>query len=251
MGFIKHNSNVNSAPAPEKCNLSDAVLLNRNSLLVDYPNLSEIDDPIWEQVIREARIMKIPKNTEVYNESTRCNSFILLLDGNVRVYYPGHDGREITMYRVVPGDLCVLSLMSMLNDRQYNVVAKTEVEVSAMAITEAQFRDVMDKSEQFRNYVMSTLSERLCDLMCLVQDTVFQNLHVRIACALDKMFRCTNSFKINTTHQSLAHEIGTTREVISRILKEFEKEQYIKISRGTIEITSYDDIHRLAHPTFC
>ncbi len=251
MGFIK--SPVESPNAAEQavCNVNDSVLLHRTSLVDKYPYLSKIDDPVWDQVISDARVMNIPRNTEIYNVSSRCENFVLLLEGSVRVYYPAPDGREITMYRITPGDLCVLSLTSMLNNRNYTVVAKTESDVTAMAITETQFREVMDQSEKFRDYVMTTLSERLCDLICLVQDTVFQNLHVRIACVLDKMFRRTNSVHINTTHQSLAHEIGTTREVISRILKEFEKENYIKISRGTIEITSYDDIHRLAHPTFC
>jgi len=211
-----------------------------------YPYLAEIKDPVWEQSIETARKMKIPINFAVYDGGSRCDSFVLLLNGVVRVYYVAPDGREITLYRVSPGDLCVLSLAGLFNNRQYNVIAKTETDVVAMAISEEQFRRSLGQSEKFRDFVLSTLSERLCDLMCLVQDTVFQTIQVRLACLLVRSFAISDNDSLHTTHQSLAHEIGTTREVVSRILKEFEHRKCIKISRGTIDLISFNVLEEFA-----
>ena len=218
-------------------------------LFASYPALADITHPAWDNAILCADEMKIPENHIVYDGHNRCNTFVLLVKGTVRVYHIAPDGREITLYRVTPGDLCVLSLTSLLNNRHYNVLAKTESETMALCISEPSFRDVMGQSEQFRDFVLSTLSERLCDLMFLVQDTVFQTLQVRLACVLVRMFAMADGTRVNTTHQALAQELGTTREVISRILKDFENKQTIKITRGHIEVISFEDLERLAHPT--
>ncbi len=219
---------------------------DKERLFKNYPRLAEIDDPVWNQAVKTAHKMKMPGNYSVYEGFSRCNSFVLLLAGNVRVYYLAPDGREITLYRVSPGDLCVLSLSSLLNGRQYDVIAKTESEVHALGISEADFRHCIGRSEKFRDFVLSTLSDRLCDLMCLVQDTAFQTLQVRLACLLVRLFAMSDSPTLSTTHQSLAHEIGTTREVISRILKEFEHKNCIKISRGVIRLLSFSGLEKLA-----
>jgi len=224
--------------------------LNRSKeLFASYPALAEIEDPSWDKAIQCSDVMDIPANQVVYDGHNRCNTFVLLLKGTVRVYHIAPDGREITLYRVTPGDLCVLSLTSLLNNRYYNVLAKTETATVALCISEPSFREVMGKSEKFRDFVLSTLSERLCDLMFLVQDTVFQTLQVRLACVLVRMFALANGDKVNTTHQALAQELGTTREVISRILKDFEHKETIKITRGHIEVLSFEGLERLSHPT--
>ncbi len=224
--------------------------LNRSKeIFSSYPALAEIEHPSWDKAIQYSDMIDLPSNQVVYDGHNRCNTFVLLLKGTLRVYHIAPDGREITLYRVTPGDLCVLSLTSLLNNRYYNVLAKTETATTALCISEKSFREVMGQSEQFRDFVLSTLSERLCDLMFLVQDTVFQTLQVRLACVLVRMFALATGTKVSTTHQSLAQELGTTREVISRILKDFEHKETIKISRGHIEVLSFDGLERLAHPT--
>lgn len=225
--------------------------VSKASFCALYQHLFSFEDRSWDEVIANARIMRMPADMEVFNGKQPMKHFVLLLEGNVRVYQPGPEGREITLYRVAPGDVCILSLTSMLRDQTHNVIAKTESETSALCISETQFRQLMSISEKFRDFILVTLSERLSNMMCLVQDSLFKNMHVRVACQLDRLFRQNRAFRFATTHQAIAQELGTTREVISRILKEFEKENYIQISRGTIEIISYDNIHRLAHPSFC
>jgi CRP/FNR family transcriptional regulator len=184
----------------------------------------------------------------IYDGQTRCNQFVLLLSGTVRVYHVAPDGREMTMYRIEPGDLCVLSLTSLMNNIHYNVIAKSDTDIKALGISKEDFNQSLAESEKFRNFVISTLSGRLCDLMFLIQDTAFQTIQVRLACLLVKMFAMANTSTVATTHQNLAHEIGTSREVISRILKEFEHDNCIRITRGHIELLSLSRLDRHAHP---
>lgn len=228
--------------------VKQSFLHRSKELFASYPALADIEHSSWDNAIQYSDEMNFPSDQIVYDGHNRCNSFVLLIKGTIRVYHIAPDGREITLYRVTPGDLCVLSLTSLLNNRHYNVIAKTESRTEALCISEPHFREIMGKSEQFRDYVLSTLSERLCDLMFLVQDTVFQTLQVRLACVLVRMFAMADGDRVSTTHQSLASELGTTREVISRILKDFEHKQAIKISRGYIEVLSFDGLERLAHP---
>ncbi len=252
--ILNHASSIDSTSprndVENPVSLKDLKPINRSKdLFASYPELAKIEDPSWDKAIQCSDVMDIPANQVVYDGHNRCNTFVLLLKGTVRVYHIAPDGREITLYRVTPGDLCVLSLTSLLNNRYYNVLAKTEAATVALCISEPSFKEVIGQSEQFRDFVLSTLSERLCDLMFLVQDTVFQTLQVRLACVLVRMFALADGNKVNTTHQSLAQELGTTREVISRILKDFEHKDAIKISRGHIEVLSFEDLERLAHPT--
>jgi CRP/FNR family transcriptional regulator len=103
---------------------------------------------------------------------------------------------------------------------------------------EADFNILMNSSEVFRHHVVTTLTNRLCESMCLIQTTAFDNLNMRLACMLGSLFERNKTNTLKITHQELAHELGTTREVISRILKQFERQDCIKLSRGAIDIAS-------------
>jgi len=242
------HSNIDSPVTVDKNTKKDTPFNPRKELLTNYPALAEIKHPAWDEAVECANEAQIPAGQIVYDGHNKCNTFVLLLKGTIRVYHIAPDGREITLYRVTPGDLCVLSLTSLLKNRHYNVIAKAEDDTVALCISEPSFRDVVGKSEQFRDFVLSSLSERLCDLMFLVQDTAFQTLQVRLACVLVRMFAMADGVRVDTTHQSLAQELGTTREVISRILKDFENKEAIKITRGHIEVLSFSGLERLAHP---
>ncbi len=207
-----------------------------SSLLSSYPALARITDPVWVQAIQNATHHRVPAGTRMLRPAG--DEFILMLEGIVRVYYPAQDGREITLYRMRPGNLCVLSLNSLLHRRDFNVIAQTDTDVYALGIAAADFRSALAGSEAFRTYVLAELNARLCDMMCLVQDTAFQKLNVRLACLLGRLFERAKSTTIHVTHQTLAQELGTTREVVSRILKEFEQQECIRLSRGQIVLNS-------------
>jgi len=204
--------------------------------------LGTIEDPQWINIINSARNMSVSPHTVLFSGTTPCNNFMLILQGVVRIYQVAEDGREMTLYRVQAGDLCVLSLNSMLQNRIFNAIAETETDVTALVLSAEDFHYAMNSSEIFRNYVLSTLTERLCETMYLIQTTAFNHLNMRLACMLGSLFERNQGPILKITHQELAHELGTTREVISRILKEFERQDCVRLSRGQIQLASAEGL---------
>ena len=207
-----------------------------------YPELADITDQCWIDSIEQAKPMLIKPNTTLFSGSATCNNFMLILEGTIRLYQCAEDGREITLYRVQSGDLCILSLNSLLKKQSFNAIAATESHVQSLVISSDDFKHLMNESQTFRDFVLSTLTERLCEAIYMVQDTAFNHLDMRLACILGSLFERNNGPLLKITHQELAHELGTTREVVSRILKDFEKKDCIKLSRGNIELASADGL---------
>lgn len=204
------------------------------SLLSVYPDLARINDPIWLQAVRNATHYHFSARTVLFRGVSPLNQFILVLKGDVRVYYHAPDGRELTLYRIHPGDLCILSLNRLFQNRYFDIVAQAASDIYALGISESDFRAALSQSEDFRNYVLSSLNGRLCELMCLVQDTAFQSLKVRLACLLGRLSERNKSNTLQITHQEIAQELGSTREVVSRLLKEFQQHEYVRLARGEI-----------------
>lgn len=209
-----------------------------SALSAAYPVLDKIKDQAWLESIGRARAMQAPAQSIMFSGNEPCNNFILILEGTIRIYQTATDGREMTLYRVNAGDICVLSLNSMLQNQSFNAVAETDTPVSCLVMSAGDFHDAMNGSETFRNFVITTLTERLCEAMHLIQNTAFNHLNMRLACMLGSLFERNQGEVLHITHQELAHELGTTREVVSRILKEFEKNDCVRLSRGKIELAS-------------
>lgn len=186
----------------------------------------------------QASQVELPAGTVMFRENDPCTNFIWLTEGCVRVYKYSADGREMTLYRVEPGDLCVLSLNSLLGNRQFPAEAVAESDVSGLMLSSAQFFDGIGNSETFRTYVMRILTDRLHEMMTLVSEIAFHRLDLRLSCLLGQRFERNGGQSLQITHAELARELGTTREVISRILKEFEHQQCIRLSRGRINLVS-------------
>lgn len=212
-------------------------------LKIAYPELADIKETAWKNTIDQAKLMNAEPDTTLFSGmSSQCNNFMLILDGNIRIYQTAEDGREITLYRVQAGDLCILSLNSLLKNKSFNAIATTESKVKALVISSENFKHIMNESQTFRDYVISTLTERLCETIYLIQDTAFNHLNMRLACMLGGLFERNQGRTLKITHQELAFELGTTREVISRILKEFEKQNCVALSRGKIELASAEGL---------
>jgi len=207
-----------------------------------YPELAKIDDPLWIETIEQAKAMTVEPNTTLFSGSATCNNFMLILEGTIRIYQTAPDGREITLYRVEAGDLCILSLNSLLKKKSFNAIAVSESPVKALALSSDNFKNMMNSSQMFREYVVNILTERLCETIYMVQNTAFNHLNMRLACMLGSLFERNKGKALKVTHQEIAFELGTTREVISRILKDFERQNCVTLSRGQIELASADGL---------
>lgn len=230
-------------PLPDTPNINRFQKINST-----YPQLANISEKIWTDTIEHARLLEVRPETTLFSGSVSCNNFMLILEGTIRIYQTAEDGREITLYRIEAGELCILSLNSLLKSKSFNAIAVTESDVKALVLSSESFKLMMNKIEKFRDYVISTLTERLCETIYLIQDTAFNHLNMRLACMLGGLFERNNGPILKITHQELAFELGTTREVISRILKEFEKQNCVKLSRGYIELASAEGLQWFSQP---
>jgi CRP/FNR family transcriptional regulator len=207
--------------------------------LAAFPQLVNITDPAWLDALGETQRVTIPAGTVLVRKGSPCQNFLLLYKGCVRVQRVSESGREMVLCRVGPGDISVLALMSLADGTTYPAEAIAETEVQGLCMGMPQFKKSLAGSESFRNFVLETMARRLREIFILVGDLAFQGLDNRLANRLRQLFEEGDTISLNITHEQLAMELGTTREVISRLLKEIEqKKGCIKLHRGRIELVS-------------
>ncbi|MFV2058717.1 MAG: Crp/Fnr family transcriptional regulator [Thiohalomonadales bacterium] len=206
------------------------------SLLSKYPDLTENADQACWDMLDQAKLVSFPSNTVLFHETMECKHLMLIVDGCVRVYKDSPEGREVTLYRVEPGELCVHNLNNLVNGLVYPIMAKTETAMQGLIIPRSLFHEALADSLSFRSYVLRTLTERLSHMFDLVSGFAFDRLDLRIACWLNHAFEKTCGKAIKITHGELAQELGTTREMVSRILKEFEHKRCVQLARGHIHL---------------
>jgi CRP/FNR family transcriptional regulator, anaerobic regulatory protein len=153
-------------------------------------------------------------------------------------------GREIVLYRVEAGESCVLTTACLLAHENYSAEGIAETDVRAVAIPRAVFDDLVSRSVTFRNFIFAAYSKRITDLFQVIEDIAFQRVDIRLAQKLISLERGTGQIK--ATHQQMAAELGTAREVISRQLGEFQRRGWIRQSRGTIDLVDLAGLERLA-----
>ncbi|MDH4133656.1 MAG: Crp/Fnr family transcriptional regulator [Gammaproteobacteria bacterium] len=233
---------MNSVNSPSSINAIDP------SWLAGFPGLAGIRDETGLAALRSATVYEFPAGAPLMRHGDPCESFILMARGTARVFHSGEGGREILLFRVRAGELCVLTLSDLIASRPYSANAVAEEAVEAVIIPAPKFHEALAKSEAFRTYVLSSLALRLREVMGLVEQIAFQRLDLRLACLLGKLFGQRKTASIHITHQELANELGTSREVASRLLKEFENMQCIRLKRGEIELLSSETLDRLSRP---
>jgi CRP/FNR family transcriptional regulator, anaerobic regulatory protein len=198
--------------------------------------------PILEQaeasLIRDFQQMaffaRIPEGRDVFIEGDTVDAIALLISGVVRVYKIGETGREITLYRFGNGESCILTANAILSQKNFPAVATVEKEAEAIMIPAETFRDWVRRYDMWREFVFELLSQRLSSVMAIVEEVAFRRMDDRLVSLLIE--RSRGSDLIHITHQEIAAELGSSREVISRILEDFSAQGVIEVSRGSIKI---------------
>lgn len=210
-----------------------------------FPRLEAITDPGWMAAVNSAKEIIVPAGMQVVREQQPCRDFLLIYSGSVRIYRVAESGREIMLYHTHGGDLCILTLGTLLEGIDYFANAVTEDEVRAVMIPAAQFHVAMAESSAFRSYILSELSRRLRELVRFVEQVAFEPLELRLACLLGQLFAQTTTPYLEITHEELARRLGSTRVVTSRLLKDFERMGCISLQRGRIELLSSEALAQL------
>lgn len=201
-----------------------------------YPDLAVDARPQWLGILAKARKIELPADATLLSAGDKCTDLMLLLEGNLRIYQLAEDGREMTLYRINPGDICLMSLSSLIHNQPFKANAKSETGISALLISAAEFHRAMGVSPAFRQRILSSFVNSFNKMMNTFYDTAFETLDMRLACLLGRLFERAGSDTLDITHQELALELGTSREVISRLLKKLERRQCVVLSRGQIRV---------------
>jgi CRP/FNR family transcriptional regulator len=190
-----------------------------------------------------SKVVHLPAGARVFEPGQHADNLLLLLSGTVRVQQRSESGREVFLYRVNAGESCVLTTACMLADEDYAAEGLTETEVEAVVIPRRLFDDLAARSEVFRTFIFRAYSRRIADLFSLIDDIVFQRVDVRLAA---RLLDLAQDGTVHATHQVLAVELGTAREVISRTLGEFQRRAWVEQARGEIRILDREGLERLA-----
>lgn len=199
-----------------------------------FPRLSAINDAVVNELMNSAGTITMPANTTAFRQGDACSNYLLILKGRIKVMTRAENGREIVLYRLVDGDSCVLTTSCLFGNARYPAEGISETDVTALAIPAEKFNDAIQHSEPFRDFVFGSFSSHLGNLIALVEEISFGKLDVRLARHL--LTASADGPIIQTTHQQLATELGSAREVISRLLKDFESRDWLQLSRGSIRI---------------
>ncbi len=209
-----------------------------------FPDLAALPPGDRALLSERAQRMRLPPGTTVFAPGHRAESFLLLIDGTVRVQQTAASGREIVLYRVIGGETCIMTTACLLSDELYSAEGVTETEVDAVAIPKEAFEEAIARSAGFRRLVFSEYSHRISDVMHVVEEVAFGRLDKRLAQRLLALAR--GGDMLETTHQDLATELGTAREVVGRQLKELERRGWVRVARGRIEIADRAGLEALA-----
>ncbi len=206
----------------------------------DIPFLEIKDENLREVFLKNGSIANLPKETLVFEEGSTTNNLAVILSGKIRVYKLAESGREITIYRINKGESCILTISSILSNLPYPARAVVEEDITALIIPANVFKELINKDENWRAFTFGLMNTRFTNVITIVEEVAFRRMDERIAEFLILQLNTGNSLELNITHQEIAYELGTYREVVSRILKDFEKENILKLSRHKISIV--DDV---------
>lgn len=208
------------------------------------PTLRRADQQMVGEFQRAAFFARIPAGKDVFVEGDRTNAIALLMSGVVRVYKIGDTGREITLYRFGLGESCILTANAILSQQSFPAIATVEQDAEAVMIPADTFRDWVRRYDLWRDFVFDLLSQRLASIMIIVDEVAFRRMDIRVAAFLVKRSQIQNP--VHITHQEIAAELGSSREVISRILEGFASEGLIQPARGIVAILDFGSLQARA-----
>ncbi len=212
--------------------------------IMQFPGLSRLSTELRQYLTDNSRVIDIPIDTVIFGPGKPPEQLLLLLSGTVRVQKTSETGREIVLYRVHAGESCVLTTACLMAYEDYSAEGIAETGLQAVAIPRDVFDRMVADSPEFRQFVFMAYSRRMTDLFAVVEEIAFRRLDIRLAQKLIEL--SSEQQTIQTTHQKLAGELGTAREVISRQLAEFQRRGWIEQARGVIHILDRDQIKALA-----
>jgi CRP/FNR family transcriptional regulator len=198
-----------------------------------FPAFRDTPEPLLRELLSSSSRQTVPAGTQLYRDGDACSGIAFVFSGDIRVYKIGHTGREITLYEIGPGETCILNASCILSGKSYPAYAVALVETDLMLLPSPLFLRMVAESEQMRRFVFSIMNERFTAVMELVEEVAFGRMDQRL---LDYLIEKSGNNHLETTHQKIANDLGTSREVVSRLLKDLERKRVVSLSRNAITL---------------
>ncbi len=210
--------------------------------------------PVWNKLTDTQRNTlassvirkKIRKGTIIHNGSDDCNGLFVVLSGEIRVYTISDGGREITIYRLFERDICLLSASCILKSIQFDLTIEAQKDTDALFIPAEIYKGVMTESAPLSNFTSELLSSRFTDVMWLLDQIMWKSFDARLSAFLLEQSDIENSASLQITHEAIGNHLGSPREVVTRMLKYFQSEGMVSLSRGAITITDRQKLAKIA-----
>ena len=203
--------------------------------------------PAQQELILSTLITKTVKKGEiVHNGSLECTGLLAVRSGQLRVYILSEEGREITIYRMFDMDLCVLSASCVIRSIQFEIMIEAEKDTQLWIIPPGVYKKIMEESAPVANYTNELMATHFSDVMWLMEQIMWKSFDKRLAAFLLEEAAVEDSDALKITHEKIANHMGTAREVVTRMLRYFQSEGMVTLTRGTVELTDTKKLRKLA-----
>lgn len=201
--------------------------------------------PIWDKltpaqqkvISQSSQTRSVPKGTVLHNGSIDCLGLLLILSGQLRAYIISDEGREITLYRLFERDVCIFSASCIMRNIQFEVIIEAEKDSEVIVLPPHIYKKLMEESAAVANFSNQIMGSRFTEVMWLIEQIMWKSFDKRLASFLIEESVLDNTDSLKITHEKIANHLGTAREVVTRMLRYFQSEGLVKLSRGTIELT--------------
>lgn len=210
--------------------------------------------PVWNRLtaVQQNRLLtgltsrKVKKGTILHNGSADCTGLLLIKAGQLRAYILSDEGREITIYRLFDRDMCLFSASCILNSIQFEITITAEKDTEFWLIPSELYKNLLTESAPLANYTNELMAARFSDVMWLIEQILWKSLDKRLAAFLLEEAAIEDSNELKITHEIIANHLGSHREVITRMLRYFQSEGIVKLSRGKITLLNPERLEELA-----
>ena len=201
--------------------------------------------PFWDQlsasqqalITQRAVLREVPAGAVLSGAGTDCVGLLVLRSGRLRAYVLSQDGREVTLYRLTAGEICLFSASCVLGTAQMDLTVEAEQDSTVWVIPPDVFRQISHESAAAAGYVNTLMARRFSEVMWLVEQVMWQSMDRRLAAFLLEESELEHTDTLRLTHEQIANHLGTAREVVTRMLRYFQSEGMVRLSRGTVAIT--------------
>ena len=210
-----------------------------------FPVFSQLTPQQQQMVLDYTAIRTVPAGTVVHNGAVECTGFLLVRSGQLRAYTLSEEGREVTIYRLFDHDCCLFSAACIMSSLQFEVIIETEKDSEIFIIPPSVYQKLMNESLPVSKYTNDLMASRFSEVMWLMEQIMWKSFDKRLAAFLVEESGIEGTTLLKVTHEKIANHMGTAREVVTRMLRYFQGEGLVKLSRGTIEITDEPGLRAL------